>query len=114
MLFRSAFGHWECDTLMKLAHLLSALNIPASQWPEGAADCVISGVTADSRAVAKDFLFIAVPGVRADGMLFAEMAVEKGAVIVMGERAPDVQIKVPFIKIADARAVLSGADPQRA
>jgi UDP-N-acetylmuramyl pentapeptide synthase len=94
---------------MTLAALLSALNIPADQWPEGAADCIISGVTADSRAVSKNFVFIAVPGVRADGMLFAEMAVEKGASVVMGERAPDAPLHAAFIKIGDARAALSKA-----
>ena len=94
---------------MRLSALLSALNIPAAQWPEGAADCVISGVTADSRAVSKDFVFIAVPGVRADGMLFAEMAVERGASVVMGERAPDAPLPAVFVKIGDARAALSKA-----
>ncbi len=92
---------------MTLAQLLSALKIPASQWPDGAADRQISGVTADSRVVSKDFVFIAVPGVRADGMLFAEMAVEKGACIVLGERAADAALAAPFIKIADARGALS-------
>jgi UDP-N-acetylmuramoyl-L-alanyl-D-glutamate--2,6-diaminopimelate ligase len=94
---------------MKLAALLSALNIPAEQWPAGAADYEISGVTADSRAVSKDFVFIAVPGVRADGMLFAEMAVEKGASVVLGERAPDAPLPAAFVKICDARAALSKA-----
>jgi UDP-N-acetylmuramoyl-L-alanyl-D-glutamate--2,6-diaminopimelate ligase len=92
---------------MTLAALLSALNIPAEQWPNGAADCVISGVSADSRAVSKNFVFIAVPGVRADGMLFADMAVEKGASVVLGERAPDAPLHVPFVKIGDARKALS-------
>jgi UDP-N-acetylmuramoyl-L-alanyl-D-glutamate--2,6-diaminopimelate ligase len=94
---------------MKLGPLLSALNIPAAQWPEGAADCEISGVTADSRAVSKNFVFIAVPGVRADGMLFAEMAVEKGASVILGERAPDAPLPAVFVKIGDARAALSKA-----
>ena len=94
---------------MTLAQLLSALHLPAAQWPEGAADCLISGVSADSRAVSKGFLFIAVPGVRADGMLFAETAVEKGAIAVLGERVPDASLSVPFVKIADARAALSVA-----
>lgn len=94
---------------MTLAQLLSALNMPATQWPEGAADCKISGVSADSRAVSQGFVFFAVNGARADGMLFAEMAVEKGAVAVFGERPPRAPLSVPFIKIADARAALSVA-----
>jgi UDP-N-acetylmuramoyl-L-alanyl-D-glutamate--2,6-diaminopimelate ligase len=94
---------------MTLAQLLSALNIPAAQWPEGAADVQISGVSADSRAVSTGFVFFAVNGARTDGMLFAEMAVEKGAVAVLGERAPDAPLCVPFVKIADTRTALSVA-----
>ena len=42
-------------------------------------------------------------------MLFAETAVEKGAIAVLGERVPDASLSVPFVKIADARAALSVA-----
>jgi len=94
---------------MTLAQLLSALKVPAEHWPVGAADCVISGVTADSRAVSKGDLFIAVTGARADGMLFAEIAVEKGAVAVFGERVPDAPLQAFFCKVADARAALTAA-----
>ena len=93
--------------MISLAQILHALHLPASQWPEEAAACMITGVSADSRSVAKGFLFIAVPGVKADGMLFAEMAVEKGAIAVLGEHAPDGPLDAAFVKIGDARAALS-------
>ncbi len=93
--------------MISLAQILHALKLPASQWPEDAAACMIMGVSADSRSVAQGFLFVAVPGVKADGMLFAEMAVENGAIAVLGERAPDALLKVAFVKIGDARAALS-------
>ena len=93
--------------MISLAQILAALNIPAQQWPDSAGDCMITGVSADSRRVAPGFLFIAVPGVKADGMLFAEIAVEKGAVAILGERAPDATLDAAFVKIGDARAALS-------
>ena len=93
--------------MISLAQILGSLNIPAAHWPEGADACIISGVSADSRQIKPGFLFIAVPGVKADGMLFADIAVEKGAVAVLGERAPDAPLQAKYVKIADARAALS-------
>jgi UDP-N-acetylmuramoyl-L-alanyl-D-glutamate--2,6-diaminopimelate ligase len=47
-------------------------------------DREITGLTADSRAVAPGFLFAALPGVNADGGTFIADAVKKGAAAVLG------------------------------
>lgn len=67
----------------------------------------VRGITADSRAVEPGFLFAAMPGVKADGMSFAKTAVEKGAVAVVGARAPEGDLGVPFVPVADARVALA-------
>jgi UDP-N-acetylmuramoyl-L-alanyl-D-glutamate--2,6-diaminopimelate ligase len=48
----------------------------------------IAGLSADSRAVKPGFLFVAVPGTKADGLAYVPAALAAGAVAVMAERAP--------------------------
>ena len=47
------------------------------------ADCDISGITADSREVKPNYLFIAIPGTKHDGTAFIAEAVSRGAVAVL-------------------------------
>jgi hypothetical protein len=48
-------------------------------------DLLLTGLTADSRAVAPGFLFVAIPGTQADGARFIPDAVARGARAVAGE-----------------------------
>lgn len=48
-----------------------------------AASLAVTGVTSDSRQVAPGFVFVALVGVTADGMAYAQQAIEKGAVAVL-------------------------------
>ena len=67
-----------------------------------AIDPKISGVTADSRKVKPGYLFVALPGAKADGRAFIPAAVEAGAVAVLGPE--DVEgLSVPVIKAMDLR-----------
>ena len=93
-------------------------------FPEAAPDAAsraVSGLTADSRQVAPGSVFVAVPGTRADGRLFAAKAAEAGAVAVVGEgaRPSDLPAATAWIAVADARralalaaARLAGRQPQ--
>lgn len=72
-------------------------------------DIEVSGLTADSRAVASGFLFAALPGSRADGRAFIADALARGAVAVL---APlDTVLKdsgsVPLITDANPRRRLA-------
>ena len=67
----------------------------------------ISGITSDSRAVERDFLFAALPGVKADGMVYARTAAEKGAAVIIGQSAPETDPGIPVILVPDARAALA-------
>ncbi|MBO5106429.1 MAG: UDP-N-acetylmuramoyl-L-alanyl-D-glutamate--2,6-diaminopimelate ligase [Clostridia bacterium] len=64
---------------MKLKDLIS-------NCPETFLDVEISGVTDDSRKVAKSNLFVCVKGPVADGHNYAQKAIESGAAVVITER----------------------------
>ena len=65
-----------------------------------------AGLTADSRRVVPGGLFVAVPGVVADGARYAANAEAAGAGAIVAERALDVAI--PVHVVPDARAALAG------
>lgn len=61
------------------------------------------GVTSDSRAVKKGYVFVAVKGLNADGHDFIPDAIERGAVKIYGER----ELNYPnYFKVKDSRQKL--------
>ena len=82
-----------------------------SLWPEAAPELAtveISGVTADSRAVLPGFLFVAVPGVKADGAQFAADASARGAAVIVAQRGAVMgTVATPVVEVPDARSALS-------
>jgi UDP-N-acetylmuramoyl-L-alanyl-D-glutamate--2,6-diaminopimelate ligase len=66
----------------------------------------VKGVAFDSRVVAADELFVAVPGEAADGHDFAAAAVNRGAVAIVGERAV-AGVNVPQLLVGSARSALA-------
>jgi UDP-N-acetylmuramoyl-L-alanyl-D-glutamate--2,6-diaminopimelate ligase len=68
----------------------------------------LKGLTADSRAVGPGFLFVALPGAKADGRAFIADAVARGAVAVL---APE---GTAWPEGVSARPLLTVADPRRA
>ena len=79
------------------------------QFAESEARRTIAGLTADSRAVQPGFLFVAVPGTKADGLSFAGDAVARGAVAIVGEgpRPAGVPADIAFAQVANVRHVLA-------
>jgi UDP-N-acetylmuramoyl-L-alanyl-D-glutamate--2,6-diaminopimelate ligase len=71
----------------------------------------VTGITADSRAVKRGFAFVAVPGTKADGMIYAGQAAQAGAAAVVGEKAPQAPLSdgTAFVKVANARRALAMA-----
>lgn len=63
------------------------------------------GITSDSRKVKTGYVFVAYSGVSVDGHNFIQTAVEKGAVVVVGER--DLELSVPYVKVDNARLALA-------
>ncbi len=83
----------------------------------------VSGVTADSRAVRPGFLFVALPGVKADGRGFIAEAVARGAVAVLAPEGtiwpPGVPPRplycaaAPRTRLAELAVELAGKMPER-
>lgn len=69
----------------------------------------VSGLASDSRKVGPGFVFVAVPGTKADGLGFVPQAVTAGAVAVVAEadRPADLDHAVAFVKAADVRRSLA-------
>ncbi len=67
---------------MLLSELLAGIET-LNEWE----DREISGITCDSRQVAADFLFAAIPGEQFDGHRFAPKAAEQGAAVILAEHA---------------------------
>jgi len=89
---------------MKFADLLP--RDAAFDPSRGAAEIV--GVTADSRAVKPGFLFVAIPGTKADGLSFVPQAVAAGAVAIMAEAAPEhVAPGVSVVIVGNVRRALA-------
>jgi UDP-N-acetylmuramoyl-L-alanyl-D-glutamate--2,6-diaminopimelate ligase len=96
-------------TLAALVASVRALAPDASALvaSSGRADAVVSSVTHDSRAVSRGSVFVAVPGLRSDGTLFATDAVGRGAVAVVAEATAPDGVNVPWLVTPDARLALA-------
>jgi UDP-N-acetylmuramoyl-L-alanyl-D-glutamate--2,6-diaminopimelate ligase len=92
---------------MKLSDLLT--DQASLDARTGARD--VTGITADSRAVKPGFVFVAVPGTKADGMIYAAPAAQAGAVAVVGEKAPAAPLPggTAFVPVANSRRALAMA-----
>jgi UDP-N-acetylmuramoyl-L-alanyl-D-glutamate--2,6-diaminopimelate ligase len=75
--------------------------------PAGAGAIDITGMSADSRAVAPGFLFAALPGTTTDGARFAGEAIRRGASAIVAGRDADVPDIVPVLRAADPRRALA-------
>ncbi len=92
---------------MRLSTLLQALPYSVSQ---DLVDQEIAGVTDDSRQVRPGWIFVAVPGVNRDGHTYLESAAQAGAVLLVGERAPEtlaLPAGVPYLQVRDSREALA-------
>lgn len=87
----------------RLSSLLDAAGIaPASAVAD---DPVVTGVTSDSRRVEPGHLFVAVRGLRRDGLAFVPEALARGARAIVAESAPPPSPGAPpvWIRVPDAR-----------
>ncbi|GJE18124.1 UDP-N-acetylmuramoyl-L-alanyl-D-glutamate--2,6-diaminopimelate ligase [Methylobacterium marchantiae] len=69
----------------------------------------IAGITADSRRVVPGGVFVAVPGTRVDGKVFAAKAISDGAVAIVGagHRPEDLPAEALWIATDDVRRALA-------
>jgi UDP-N-acetylmuramoyl-L-alanyl-D-glutamate--2,6-diaminopimelate ligase len=93
-------------------------HLPLSSLLDGVAavapaiDCVVSGMTLDSRAVEAGDLFVALAGSQRHGIEFAATAIARGAVAVLVDRPAGTPVVlptapgVPLIEVVDLRGKL--------
>ena len=69
----------------------------------------VSGVFDDSRKVVSGGVFVAISGLTVDGHEFIDSAIEKGAVVVIGEKKPKKKWleSVTYVKVDDSREALA-------
>lgn len=81
-------------------------DFPFSYTPIHLPELIITGISIDSRVVKPGDLFVAMQGGSVDGHTFIPMAIENGAVAVVGQR--DVEdLPVPYIQVEDPRQSLT-------
>ncbi len=94
---------------MKLTQLLAALphyNFPSEKnQPDLSAN--ISNITADSRQVQPDTLFVAYHGINVDIHRFIPQAIDRGAVAIVCERETATDSALPFIIVPNGREALA-------
>jgi UDP-N-acetylmuramoyl-L-alanyl-D-glutamate--2,6-diaminopimelate ligase len=91
--------------LMKLREILPA----GAELDPTHGDLVVGGVTADSRAVKRGDVFVAVAGGKTDGLRFVSPAIAAGAVAIVAERAPEGPLPpaIALVRVRNARRALA-------
>jgi UDP-N-acetylmuramoyl-L-alanyl-D-glutamate--2,6-diaminopimelate ligase len=78
-------------------------------FPEADTRMVV-GLTADSREVKPGFVFVAVPGAKANGLSYVPGAIAAGAVAVVAEeKPPELPERIAFVPAVNARLALAQA-----
>jgi UDP-N-acetylmuramoyl-L-alanyl-D-glutamate--2,6-diaminopimelate ligase len=67
----------------------------------------VKGLAVDSRAVKPGDLFFALAGSKTDGSRFIDSAIASGAVAIAGDRAPQIEGRVPFVVTPNPRRALA-------
>jgi UDP-N-acetylmuramoyl-L-alanyl-D-glutamate--2,6-diaminopimelate ligase len=90
---------------MKLREILPA----DAEFDPRYADLDVGGVTADSRAVKRGDMFVAIAGGKIDGLRFTGPAVAAGAVAVVAQRMPETPLPatVAFVRVGNVRRALA-------
>ena len=87
---------------MKLSDLLHDIPVLLAECP---LDMEITDVCFDSRQIKPGAAFVAVPGTMKDGYEYIPAALERGAAVVICQRAP--QVPCSYILVPDARQALA-------
>lgn len=87
---------------------LLAQALPDLEAPAKLADLPVRGLECDSRRVEKDFVFVAIRGVKNDGGVFIEEAMKRGAVAVIGQSDISARPRgTPFMAVPEARVAMA-------
>ena len=94
---------------MNIGELLSQSGVTVAPGALASDVSVISptGVFLDSREVGVDGVFVALPGLNTNGVVFADEAYSRGAALVVSEEDPPPGISGPWIRVTHARNTLA-------
>ena len=93
--------------LQQLLSVASAYGATVSLTDEKQAQAELAGIAYDSRKVRPGYLFVAVPGVSADGHKYIDAAVAAGATAVVAEHKPEgLSPEVALILTENSRRLL--------
>jgi UDP-N-acetylmuramoyl-L-alanyl-D-glutamate--2,6-diaminopimelate ligase len=100
--------HPPSVTVHAIASWLAEHGVAASTSGDGAT--LVTGLSLSSQRVRRGDLYLALPGSRTHGAMFAAAAVEAGAVAVLTDPAGSTSIPsgVPGVVVEDPRAVMGG------
>ena len=85
---------------MKLSEILKNIEL---KEVHADLDTDIGGISYDSRTTKEGDLFVAIVGFESDGHKYIPMAKEKGASVILCERAPECD--VPYVLVSDSTVV---------
>ena len=89
---------------MRLEKLLNNIEYEIIR---GSLDTYVKDVCYDSRKLSEGSLFVCLIGATSDGHDYVDMAIEKGASVVVVEKDVTIDSNVTIIKVSDTRRVLS-------
>ncbi|MGE0813014.1 MAG: UDP-N-acetylmuramoyl-L-alanyl-D-glutamate--2,6-diaminopimelate ligase [Vicinamibacterales bacterium] len=92
---------------MTQADLVAALEPLVSTATDVSGAAPVTDVAYDSRAVVPGAAFVALKGLKADGLDFVPGAVQRGAAVIVAERERPEGLTVPWIVVSDARLALA-------
>lgn len=89
---------------MKLSKLLNAISTISIY---GEKDIQIKGVSADSRKIKSDYVFVAIQGISSDGHDYIPQAIEQGATVIICEQVPELMpYNITFVTVANPAITL--------
>jgi UDP-N-acetylmuramoyl-L-alanyl-D-glutamate--2,6-diaminopimelate ligase len=93
--------------MMRLNDILGRLSLRSYHVQGSTADCLVSGITHDSRAVTTGSIFCCVSGERFDGHSFAADAVANGASALLVQRPlTEISPRIPQVVVDDVRSAM--------
>jgi UDP-N-acetylmuramoyl-L-alanyl-D-glutamate--2,6-diaminopimelate ligase len=93
---------------MTIREILAGVPLK-SPLPDALAGKRVAGLEYDSRKVEEGFLFFAFPGARTDGRLFADSALQRGALAVVSERPAPGDFRGNWLEVSHGRRALARA-----
>jgi UDP-N-acetylmuramoyl-L-alanyl-D-glutamate--2,6-diaminopimelate ligase len=95
------------DLLRAYARSLGPGDRPEIAGDVRALDAPCHGVTHDSRGAGPGVVFVALRGLKVEGVTFAPQAIESGAAAVVAEQPAPAPVTVPWVVVRDARQALA-------